>query len=232
MIKFVYFDLGGVVELDFSKTDKWSEFKKEIGITSITDVEFEKFWEKFEYQVCIGQDIESLIPILKENFGIGLSEGYSVLIDGFVNRFEINKTIWPAIEEIRKSCRIGLLTNMYPGMFQAIKKRGIIPDVDWEVIIDSSVEGVAKPDPAIFKLAEERAGEKGDQILFVENSPGNIATAQKFAWETFLYDPAHPDNSSHDLLTFFRSLSLLTWVACRKFSFWEQREKLRGRVFC
>ena len=204
MIKFVYFDLGGVVELDFSKTNKWNEFKQEIGISNEIDDELGKFWEEFEHQVCIGRDIETLKPVLKQKFGISLPQEYSVLIDGFVNRFETNKSIWSAIDEIREHCRTGLLTNMYPGMFQAIKKRGIIPDVNWDITIDSSVEKIAKPDPAIFKLAEERAGVKGNQILFIENSQENIEAAQKFGWRTFLYDPSNPGDSSRNLLKFFK----------------------------
>ena len=144
MITFVYFDLGGVVDLDFSKSNKWSEFKKEIGIISNIDAGFEKFWGEFEHQVCVGRDIETLKLVLRQKFGISLPQRYSVLINGFVNRFEVNKSIWPAIEEIRKHCRVGLLTNMYPDMYEAIKKSGIIPKVNWEVIIDSSVEKIAK----------------------------------------------------------------------------------------
>ena len=54
-------------------------------------------------------------------------------------------------------------------MYSAIKKRGIIPKISWDVVIDSSIEGVAKPDPAIYKLAEEKAGVKGKLILFYSN---------------------------------------------------------------
>lgn len=123
MISFVYFDLGGVVIRDFSKTNKWNEFKKEIGITAVIDAEFERLWNKFEIKVNTGLDVETLTPLLKQKFGIQIPKEYSVLINGFVDRFEVNKSIWPVIEEIQKHCRVGLLTNMYPGMFEAIKKR-------------------------------------------------------------------------------------------------------------
>ena len=203
MISFVFFDLGGTVMLDFSKTNKWNEFKKEIGITAVIDAEFERLWNKFEIKVNTGLDVETLTPLLKQKFGIQIPKEYSVLINGFVDRFEVNKSIWPVIEEIQKHCRVGLLTNMYPGMFEAIKKREIIPDVNWDIIIDSSVEKMAKPDPMIYQLAEDWAGVSGNKILFVENTQGNINAAQKLGWQTFLYDPAHPESSSNNLLAFF-----------------------------
>lgn len=206
MIPFVYFDLGGVVDLDFSKTDKWEKLKREWGITLDKDEEFEKFWDSFESEACTGRNIEELLPILKEKYNFNPPLGYSILLDGFVNRFEINKFIWPVIDKIRKYCKVGLLTNMYSRMYEEIKKRRIIPDINWDAIIDSSVEGVQKPDPAIFKLAEEKAGVKGNKILFVENSPGHIKVALSFGWQTFLYDPSNSEKSGRELLVRFSIL--------------------------
>ncbi len=175
MIKFVYFDLGGVVIRDFSGTDNWVELKNERGIT-------DDYWDKFEPELCVGkQKIDN------------------DLLNAFVSRFEKNPSIWPVIDKIHKSCKIGLLTNMYPGMFKAIQNAKILPDVAWSVIIDSSVEGIAKPDSEIFKLAEEKAQVKGQEILFVENSPGHVQAAKSFGWQTFLYDSAHPADSSQKL---------------------------------
>ena len=200
MVSFVYFDLGGVAELDFSGTNKWAKFKNEVGIGPEKDKEFECFWRKYEAEVCVGLDIETLIPLMKEKFDIQFPHSYSLLLNGFVNHFEVNKTIWLAIEKIRKRCRIGLLTNAYPGMYDAIKSRGLLPPVVWNIIIDSSVVGLKKPDPKIFQLAEGKAEAKGPEILFVENSPGHIKAAQVFGWQTFLYDPVHPRDSSRKLL--------------------------------
>ncbi len=204
MISFVYFDLGGVVELDFSGTNKWSQLKKELGISAKKDKAFEDFWNKYETEVNVGRDVETLIPLIKEKFGSNLPDKYSFLMDGFVNRFEVNKSIWPVIDKIHQKCRIGLLTNMYPHMFEEIKKRGLLPVVKWDVIIDSSIVGIEKPDPRIFKLGEQRAGVKGKEILFVENTPSHVCAAKDFGWQTFLYDSAHPKDSSNKLSALFR----------------------------
>lgn len=114
MVSFVYFDVGGVVVLDFSGTNKWELLKKELGITKNNDAEFESFWDKYEPMVNAGQDVEKLLPLIRIEFSSKLPEGYSLLIDGFVNRFEANKSTWPIIEKVHKKCKIGLLTNMYP----------------------------------------------------------------------------------------------------------------------
>ena len=206
MLSFVYFDLGGVLELDFSKTNKFELLKKELSISNEQNQEFELFWEKYEGEVCTGRDIETLIPLIEEKFGSKFPSGYSLLIDGFVSKFEHNEYIWSVISEIRKTAKIGILTNAYPGMVKAIKDSKIIDEIDWDVIVDSSVVGAKKPDPRIYKIAEKQAGFAGSEILFVENSPMHTEAANKFGWQTFLYDPSKPEEASKDLLTFFTTL--------------------------
>jgi HAD superfamily hydrolase (TIGR01509 family) len=200
MISFVYFDLGGVVVLDFSKTNKWKQLKKELSIPLERYKEFDDFFNQYGGEVCVGRGTESLLPLIKEKFGVRIPESYSFLVDGFVKRFDKNPSILPVIENISaKGRRVGLLTNAYPNMLKEIQKRKIIPNILWDVIIDSSVVKLAKPDPAIYELSEKKAGVKGGQILFVENSQGHIEAAKKFGWQTFLYDPSSPQKSSLEL---------------------------------
>lgn len=200
MIKFVYFDLGGVVDIDFSGNNKYMEMKRDMGITADKDEEFDKLWDQLESEICVGRDTDSVLGQLVEKFNLHLPVKYSLLMDGFVNRFEANKSIWLVINSLQEYCKVGLLTNMYPGMFTAIKNRGLLPEVSWDKIIDSSIEGIQKPDPRIFQLAERKANTKGQEILFVENSPGHVKAASAFGWQTFPYDSAHPEDSSKKLL--------------------------------
>ena len=87
------------------------------------------------------------------------------------------------------------------GMFKSIKDHGILPKW-WDIIIDSSLVGLQKPEPKIFELAQKLADVRGEEILFVENTQ-EILMPQTFGWQTFLYDPAHPESSSSNLLAFF-----------------------------
>lgn len=206
MIKFVYFDVGGVAILDFSGTDKWDQLRQELGIVSKQRGKFDEFWDKYERDVCLGRDAESLIPLLEKEFGINLHKNYSLLKDGFVNRFKVNKSIWPVIERIHKQCKIGLLTNQYTKMLDEIRRQELLPPASWDVVIDSSVDSVVKPDKQIFELGEERAGVKGKQILFVENGAKHVNAANDFGWLTFLYDPKNPDKSSQELLNYFNEI--------------------------
>ncbi len=188
MIQFVYFDVGGVVIRDFSGTNKWDELKRSIGVTAEQDNRFDAFFDQYEPELCVGRDTETLVPIMESQFGLSFPQNYSFLAD-LVYRFERNESIWPVLQEARKKYNIGLLTNVYPRMLDMIYAANLMPDVQWDAIIDSSIEKMQKPQAEIFELAEERCGFRGQEILFIENTKRHVEVAHNFGWQTFLYDP-------------------------------------------
>ncbi len=203
MISFVYFDVGGVAIRDLYEADKWTEMKRSIGIKAECDKKFDQFWKEHERDVCVGgKDTNTLNPLLEEKFHLAFPAGFSLLVN-FVSRFEPNKSIWPVIESIKQDCKIGLLTNMYPRMLSAIMEKGIMPPANWDVIIDSSIEGCRKPDLDIFKLAEQKANAKKDNILFIDNKMENIDAARDFGWQAFFYDTGDHERSCLELLDYY-----------------------------
>lgn len=49
-------------------------------------------------------------------------------------------------------------------------------------IVISGVEKLAKPDPAIYALAETRFGLPGSAMLFVDDNEQNVLAAQQCGW--------------------------------------------------
>ncbi len=195
MIKFIYFDVGGVVVKDFSGNDKWKEFKKTLGVSEDQDADFDDYFDKKEVEICKGKDIESIHDEISREFKFNLSSDFSILHE-FVRRFDRNESIWPVISKVKQKTRVGLLTNMYPGMLDAIKVSNLLPEIEWDVVIDSSIVGYAKPEKEIYEIAQREAGVLADEILFVENSKRNIDAADKMGWHTFHYNSSDPISSS------------------------------------
>lgn len=204
MISFVYFDVGGILIKDFSGNNKWAEMKKDLGVTEEDNQEFDNYYDRVELQIHIGRDTDSIIPEMTEKFGLSLPKNYSLLED-FVSRFEPNTSIWPVVEEINKHCRIGLLTNMYPGMLKM--SRHLLPDTNFNVVIDSCDVYFQKPQVEIYQIAQQKSGAAKNEILFIDNTVQNIQAAKNFGWQTFLYDSKNPEQSSLDLLQFFHDFT-------------------------
>jgi HAD superfamily hydrolase (TIGR01509 family) len=58
-------------------------------------------------------------------------------------------------------------------------------------IVVSGREGLIKPDPRIYAVACERARMRADDLLFVDDSPANIAAAVALGFHTHLFqDPS------------------------------------------
>ncbi len=201
MISFIYFDVGGVAMLDFSGTNKWELLKKEMGVNNANNATWENVWSLHKNEVCVNKDVDTLVPLFREA-GFDLPTSYS-LLDSFINLFEINPDIGPVVERATYNYRVGLLTNMYPRMLPKLFELELIPPKEtWEIIIDSSAVGLQKPDKRIFELAQQKAGVKADEILFVENTSENLQAAKDFGWKTFAYDSQTPNESSRELMNF------------------------------
>lgn len=204
MISFVYFDIGGVIIDDIDgNVKKWEEMKRDLGVKEERDKEFDRFFNEIEKEISSGKKVD-ILALIKERFHLNFPADYSLSRD-FINRFEPNKSIWSVVDRTKQNCRIGLLTNMYPGMFSAITEKGIMPKINWDIIIDSSAEGCRKPDPKIFELAQKKADTEKENILFVDNKIENINAAKNLGWQTFFYNSRNHKKSCADLLNYYNS---------------------------
>lgn len=194
-IKFVYFDIGGVMLLDFSGTNKWTEMKRALGVTPDQDEAFDQVWKKYRSQICIDCDVDTISGELASAAGVTLDESYSMLVD-FVDRFEKNLSMWQVVEKAKNTFPVGLLTNMYPRMLETIKRAELLPELEWNAVVDSSIVGFQKPETGIFDVAEKMAHVDPEHIFFVDNSKEHLAAANERGWQTLLYDPQNLEESS------------------------------------
>ncbi len=57
-------------------------------------------------------------------------------------------------------------------------------------VVVSGVEKCAKPDPAIYAIAESRFGYAPQEMLFVDDRPANIAAARARGWQGHVFTDA------------------------------------------
>ncbi|MBI5366408.1 MAG: HAD family hydrolase [Planctomycetes bacterium] len=94
-----------------------------------------------------------------------------------------------ALERLRPRFRLGVVSNFYGNLAPILDEFGIAPLLD--VALDSAVEGVRKPDPAIYHLALSRLGLPGKAVCMIGDSlERDIAPARALGMRTiWLHEP-------------------------------------------
>lgn len=105
----------------------------------------------------------------------------------------------PGVQELVKWAgmhySVGLLSNIMPGLIRKLRERALIPDVPYDVIIDSSEVHVLKPERPMYDLAAQRADRPAQEILFVDDTQMNLMAAEKCGWHVMRFDDARAEES-------------------------------------
>lgn len=81
------------------------------------------------------------------------------------------------------------LTNFGDEFWQLFRPTQPIFD-HFEDIIVSGVEKVAKPEPRIYEIVEQRSRRAGADLFFTDDNPANIAAARARGWDAHLFTDA------------------------------------------
>lgn len=85
--------------------------------------------------------------------------------------------------------RIAALTNWSAETFPVARER--FPFLGWfEDVIISGVEGLAKPEPAIFEVALKRTGFVPERTVFIDDNEPNIIAARALGLHTIHFSSA------------------------------------------
>ena len=82
-----------------------------------------------------------------------------------------------------------------PGLIKEMRSRRLIPDIDYDAVVDSSEVKSIKPEPTIFEVAAKKADVPAEQVLFVDDSRANLMVAEKSGWHVSWFDDFRPKES-------------------------------------
>jgi FMN phosphatase YigB (HAD superfamily)/DNA-binding XRE family transcriptional regulator len=186
-VRFVYFDINGCLVHFFHRA--FMRLAAETGVSA--DIIETTFW-MYNDEVCRGaMTMDEFNRKCAERFGIPAIDWEAYYLDTVEPVLGMDELVrWTA-----EHYRVGLLTNIMPGFILAMRARGLLPNVDYDVIVDSSEVGAIKPEPRIFEIATERAGVRPEEILFIDDSRPNIMAADKLGWHVLWCDDYHPDET-------------------------------------
>lgn len=187
-VRFVYFDINGCLVRFFHRA--FARIAEEGGAQA--DVVETTFWH-YNDEVCRGEmSIEEFNKLFGERVGLPNLDWqtyYLKAIDPIAEMQDLVK--WAGA-----NYRIGLLSNIMPGLIDAMFELGMLPEVDYDAIIDSSKVGAIKPEEKIFQVAQEWAGCAPGEILLIDDSRPNLMAAEKMGWHVLWFDDYRPEESA------------------------------------
>lgn len=186
-VSFVYFDINGCLVRFYHRA--FTRLAEVSGAPA--DVIETTFWH-YNDEVCRGdmsmdefnQAFASALGLEKVNW----LEYYLEAIDPIDEMHEV-------VRWVSENYRVGLLTNIMPGFIDVMRQQGILPNVQYDVIIDSSVEGYIKPEAKIYEVASQRADCPPSEILLVDDARTNLMAAEKQGWHVLWFDDYRPEES-------------------------------------
>src|SRR5205085_7383192 len=103
------------------------------------------------------------------------------------------------LQKLSNKYPIGLLTNIYPIVFEKIYSKRMIPQVKYAAIVQSCDYGIVKPSLEIFKIAQKEAHVEAEEILFIDDSIRHLNAAQSLHWQVKKFNPQDPTTSVNEI---------------------------------
>ena len=91
---------------------------------------------------------------------------------------------------------VGLMSNIGKGFIKQMQNAGLLPDVKYDAIVDSSEVGEIKPNPKVYQVAMAKAGVAAEEILLIDDTRGNLIPAQKAGWHVMWFNDYDSQSSA------------------------------------
>lgn len=95
----------------------------------------------------------------------------------------VNEPVRALVKAWRKRVSVGLVSNATSRLPADLTALGLMETFD--VVVNSSAIGVAKPDPAIFRYALEQVSALPGEALFIDDTASHISAARELGLEVF-----------------------------------------------
>lgn len=190
-IKFVYFDIGNVM------ADTNDYFKGTVSRFNIPLSEFIEFWNGGNGADGMTRGRTTAQEFWKtaiSKFELKNAGDFDFLESWLGDYKPIKKTHDLALR-LSKYYRVGLISNLYPGMIDELIKRGLVADLDYSAVVLSCETGFRKPEREIYEIATKKAGVLPEEIFFIDDRDDFVEGAKAYGWKTVRFNYEEIDNA-------------------------------------
>ncbi len=186
-VKFVYFDINGCLVRFYHRA--FTRLAEVSGAPA--DIIETTFWH-YNDEVCRG---DMTMDEFNDAFAHALGVSKVDWLAYYLEAIEPIEEMHDVVRWASEGYRVGLLTNIMPGFVEVMRKQGILPNVEYDAIVDSSEVRAIKPEAKIYEVAVQKAGCEPSEILLVDDSRTNLMAAEKQGWHVLWFDDYRPEES-------------------------------------
>jgi putative hydrolase of the HAD superfamily len=187
-VKCVFFDVNGVLVRFFQRA--FTQISEDTGASadSIEAI----FWH-YNDAICKGlMPTEEFNSILASRIGVESIDWGKYYLDNIEPITEMRECIAWAAEHYK----VGLMTNIMPGLVKQMLARDILPNIAYDAIIDSSEVGFIKPEVEIYEAAQNLTGYAPEELLLIDDSRPNLMAAERLGWHVLWFDDYRPSEGA------------------------------------
>lgn len=186
-VSFVYFDINGSLVHFFQQA--FTRIATELDVSA--DMVESTYW-RFNDEVCRGtMSLDDFNVAMQERLQIPSFDWRSYYLEALEPIEPLQELLLWASEHYR----IGILSNIMPGLISAMLAGGKLPKIHYDAIIDSSQVGTVKPEPQIYEIATQEAGVPPEEIMLIDDTRSNLVAAEKAGWHALLFDDYQIDET-------------------------------------
>jgi HAD superfamily hydrolase (TIGR01509 family) len=180
-VRTVIFDIGGVLE--FTPATGWAErWEARLGLPP---GEIDRRCTELWVAGSVGEVTEAQVRAqVAANLNLDPRHLEAFMADLWHEYLGApNEDLIAYVRALGSRCRLGILSNSFVGARE--RERDIVDLVDDAVY--SHEIGINKPDPRAFAIVCDRLRSRPEDCLFVDDHPPNIAAAEAFGMQAFLF---------------------------------------------
>lgn len=190
-VRFVYFDVNGCLVRFYQRA--FAQIAEATGTTA--DTVETAHWH-YTDDACRGiMTLQDFNDAMAERLGVESIDWAKFYLETAEAVPGMPELLAWAIERYR----IGLLTNIMPGLLKGLQQHGKVPTLPYDAVINSSEVAAIKPEPKIFEIAQQQAGVPAEQILLIDDTQGNLKVAESLGWKVLWFDYARPEESVENI---------------------------------
>jgi FMN phosphatase YigB (HAD superfamily)/DNA-binding XRE family transcriptional regulator len=190
-VRFIYFDINGSLVHFYQRA--FAQVAKDTGQSA--DIVESTFWQ-FNDEACRGSmSLDDFNRAIGERLQTGTFDWKRYYLDAV----EPIQPLQELLRWVSERYRVGLLSNTMPGLISAMRERELLPNINYDAIVDSSEVGTIKPEAHIYEIATERAGCSPQEIMLIDDTRPNLMAAQKAGWRAMLFDDYNAEESTAHL---------------------------------